>query len=173
MKHHLRVAIPFAFFFSSMSLAALGNLIASSAGAPNAQKGADSFRFADHPYHKHAPKGVLPNTLEPEQFKNTPEVYVAYSLAAKIRTLLYQEPCLCPCGKQRGHKSLLDCFTGLHGRNCDECKLQVFFCYEQNNKGWSAKKIRKAMCHFQFLGIDFHEYAQAQWRAITGAGARP
>ena len=126
-----------------------------------------SFRREDHPYHKHPAKGALPSILDAEQFRNKPQSYVAYTLAAKMPGLLYQQPCLCACGKERGHKSLLDCFTGLHGRNCDECKIEVFYCYEQNKKGWSAKKIRKAMFHYKFLEINFKEYAREQWQAMT------
>lgn len=128
-----------------------------------------SFDPKDHPYHKHPPKQELPNTLDPEPFRDAPEAYVAYALAGKIRSLLYQQPCMCACGRQRGHKSLLDCFTSIHGRNCGECKLEVFYCYEQSKKGWSARKIRKGMFAFQFLRIDFDAYAAAKWRELTGS----
>jgi Protein of unknown function with PCYCGC motif len=166
-RFQLGLAIPFLFF--ALCLTAQSTSPGSSVSTPIPQKqGAPPMRSKDHPYHKHPARHELPDTLDPEQLKDDPQAYVAYSLAAKIRALLYQQPCLCPCGKERGHKSLLDCFTGIHGRNCDECKLQVFFCYEQSKKGWSAKRIRQAMFQFKFLAIDFDEYARAQWRAMTG-----
>ncbi len=166
MKFRLPLGLAIPLLSFALCLNAQSTYPESSSSAP--KQDAPSFRREDHPYHKHPSRHALPDTLDAEQFRDEPQTYVAYNLASKIRGLLYQQPCLCACGKERGHKSLLDCFIGLHGRNCDECKVEVFFCYEQNNKGWSAKKIRQAMFEFKFLQINFTEYARAQWQAMTG-----
>jgi len=103
----------------------------------------------DAPYHKHPPKGPLPATIDPAQFKDKLkdklQAYVAYSIAARIEEVLYQEPCFCPCNKTDGHKSLLDCYTSRHGEFCEACQFQAFFCFEEHKLGKSPKQIRKAM----------------------------
>ena len=44
-------------------------------------------------YHAELPlKGALPRTLDPKQFQD-PRVQAAYAMAAKIRGVLYQQPC--------------------------------------------------------------------------------
>src|ERR1700731_1468364 len=65
----------------------------------------------DSPYHRHPPTGPLPVTIDPAKFEDNRRAYVAYSIAAQIKELLYQEPCFCHCRKFEGHKSLLDCYT--------------------------------------------------------------
>jgi hypothetical protein len=166
MKFRFPLGLTITFSCVALCVTAQSTSPETSLNAP--KQDAPSFRREDHPYHKHLPKQPLPETLDPEQFRDKPQSYAAYKLASEIPALLYQQPCLCACGKERGHKSLHDCFAGLHGRNCDECKVEVFFCYEQHKKGWSAKKIRDAMFQFKFLQINFTEYARAQWQVMTG-----
>jgi|HubBroStandDraft_6_1064221.scaffolds.fasta_scaffold412949_2 hypothetical protein len=114
----------------------------------------------DPPYHKHSPKGPVPTTLDPAQFKDNPRAYAAYSVAAKIRELLYQEPCFCGCRRLEGHESLLDCFSSAHGVVCHACQSEAIFCFEQHKHGKSAKEIRKTMFKFTWLGIDLDQYAR-------------
>jgi Protein of unknown function with PCYCGC motif len=114
----------------------------------------------DPAYHKHPPKGPLPVTLDTGQFKDNPRAYVTYSIAAKIRELLYQEPCFCGCRKLAGHESLLDCFTSAHAVECHACQTEAIFCFEQHKQGKSPKQIRKAMFKFTWLGIDLDQYAR-------------
>jgi hypothetical protein len=161
-----RLSLPLAASLVCATLS-LSRPYTSQESSPNTPKEVPVFRREDHPYHQRPAKGALPSPLDADQFRDKPQSYVAYKLAAQLSGLLYQQPCLCTCGKERGHKSLLDCFTGLHGRNCDECKVEVFFCHAQNKKGWSAKKIREAMFQFKFLDINFKEYARQQWQIMT------
>jgi hypothetical protein len=170
MKPHMPLALSISLFCTVLSLSAQST---SPEPSLNESKDLPALRREDHPYHKHPAKGALPPILDAEQFRDRPQSYVAYKLAAQIPELLYQQPCLCACGKERGHKSLLDCFTGLHGRNCDECKIEVFFCYQQTKKGWSPKKIREAMFRFKFLEINFKDYAREQWQAMNAGLAAP
>jgi hypothetical protein len=122
----------------------------------------------DSPYHKHPPKGPLPPTLDPAQFKQMPRAYVAYSLAATIKEVLYQEPCFCGCRKSAGHESLLDCYTARHAQFCGMCQYEAIFCYEQHKRGKSAKQIRKAMVKHQWGHLDLDKYARDYEIATQG-----
>jgi hypothetical protein len=73
-------------------------------------------------YHDHVPPGTLPATMNPEFFTD-PGVQNAYTIAARIKKTLYQQPCYCHCDRSQGHGSLLDCFAKpgagyLHGKDC-------------------------------------------------------
>jgi hypothetical protein len=116
-----------------------------------------------HAYHKEPPTGALPETLDPSRFKDNHPAFVAYSIAAKIRKLLYQEPCYCGCDAAQGHQSLLDCFTTRHGVLCHACQSEVLFCLERKNKGSSAAEIREAMDKREFLQVDFAKYVTTNY----------
>ncbi|MGH9413760.1 MAG: CYCXC family (seleno)protein [Terriglobales bacterium] len=95
-------------------------------------------------FHKSLPKeGVkaLPPTLNPEQFSD-PRVRAAYAMAAKVRKVLYQEPCYCHCDKEMGHTSLLSCYAGTHASICQTCLMEGVYTYEQTKKGKSPAQIR-------------------------------
>jgi hypothetical protein len=114
----------------------------------------------DHPYHIHPPLAPLPSTLDPAQFKDNRSAFVAYTLAGRIRELLYQEPCYCPCHKEMQHQSLLDCFAGNHGRSCHLCKQEVIYCYEQSKLGKNPKMIREGLMDHRWNTIDVAKYAE-------------
>src|SRR5262249_5012138 len=80
-------------------------------------------------FHAEAPTGDLPETMSPELFKE-PIVQNAYAVAAKIKKVLYQQPCYCHCDKHKGHTSLLDCFASNHGAGCGTCVYEDFYSYE-------------------------------------------
>ena len=61
-----------------------------------------------------AAAGKLPRALPASDFKAYPFVARAYRIAARIPTVLAQQPCYCHCDKF-GHGSLLDCFASDHG----------------------------------------------------------
>jgi len=77
-------------------------------------------------FHSQVPTGALPQTLDPIQFTN-PVVQNAYALAAKVKRVLYQQPCYCHCDRSIGHESLLDCFVGKHASVCDVCMKEGFY----------------------------------------------
>jgi hypothetical protein len=116
-----------------------------------------------HPYHKDPPKGSLPATLDPAQFVGNKRAFVAYSVAAKIPELLYQEPCYCPCNRIEGHESLLDCFTSDHGTTCQGCQIGVIFVYEQSKAGKKASEIREEMERGALWKIDFEQYVETHY----------
>jgi Protein of unknown function with PCYCGC motif len=121
-----------------------------------------------HAYHKEPPVGPLPETLDPKPFLAEKRAFVAYSIAAKIRELLYQEPCYCPCDKVAGHKSLLDCFTSTHGYGCRGCQSQVFFIYERSKEGKSPGEIREAMEKREMWKLDPTKYAEQHFKEYAG-----
>jgi Protein of unknown function with PCYCGC motif len=96
-------------------------------------------------YHDHLPAQELPVTLGPAEFKENRSAFAAYTLAAGIKTILYQVPCYCGCDKERGHESLLDCFTSRHGVHCPICQKEVFYCDEQATKRHTAAWIREQL----------------------------
>jgi Protein of unknown function with PCYCGC motif len=110
-------------------------------------------------YHSQPPTGELPATLPPPLFLNNKAAFVAYSIAAKIPELLYQEPCYCECDDFEGHQSLLDCYTSRHGVGCEKCQAEVFFIYEQSRVGKTAAEIREAMANGDYRKIDIAKYA--------------
>jgi len=75
------------------------------------------------------------------QFEN-PVVQNAYAKAAKVKKVLYQQPCYCHCDRSLGHGSLLDCFASKHGSMCDVCIKEAFYSYEQTLKKKTAEQIR-------------------------------
>jgi len=110
------------------------------------------------PFHDHAPTEPLPATLDPASLRDNPPAFVAYSLAARIRTVLYQVPCYCPCGRLAGHKSLLDCFTTRHGVSCKACQTEAIYCFEQHKKGKTPAQIREAMQKGEMWRLNLDKY---------------
>jgi hypothetical protein len=110
-------------------------------------------------YHAQAPKGELPETVNPERFSNL-VVENAYAVAAKIKKTLYQEPCYCHCDRSKGHTSLLDCFASEHGSGCGTCIYEDFYSYEQVGKGKTAAQIRRGIIKGEWKSVDATKYAQ-------------
>lgn len=108
-------------------------------------------------YHAAPPKGPLPDTLDPAQFQDA-QTRNIYTLAAKVKPVLYQEPCYCGCDKEVGHKSLLDCFTDLHGAHCMLCKKEAAFTYSESQQGKTAEQIRKEIIDGKWKEVDLSKY---------------
>src|SRR5215468_7558049 len=84
-------------------------------------------------YHTQLPPGELPQPMDPAEFDN-PVVKNSYAVAAKVKKVLYQQPCYCHCDRSIGHQSLLDCYVGKHASVCDVCMRENFYAYEQTMK---------------------------------------
>ena len=110
-------------------------------------------------YHAQAPKGELPETLNPENFPN-PLVKNAYAVAAKIKKTLYQQPCYCHCDRSKGHTSLLDCFASEHGSGCGTCIYEDLYTYEQVQKGKTAAQIREGIIKGEWKSVDAAKYRE-------------
>jgi Protein of unknown function with PCYCGC motif len=110
-------------------------------------------------FHAQAPNEELPATMDPELFSD-PVVQNAYTVAAKIKKVLYQEPCYCHCDRSHGHKSLLDCFASKHGSGCGTCIYEDLYSFEQSGKGKSAAQIRAGIIRGEWKSVDATKYRQ-------------
>ena len=131
-------------------------LVPQPAASPLPQEAADDSVPA---FHAQAPQGELPATMNPEAFPN-PLVQNAYGVAAKIRKVLYQQPCYCHCDRSQGHKSLLDCFASKHGSGCGTCIYEDLYAYEQTNKHKTAVQIRAGIISGEWKTVDASKYQQ-------------
>ncbi|MHB8503516.1 MAG: CYCXC family (seleno)protein, partial [Candidatus Acidiferrales bacterium] len=109
-------------------------------------------------YHTSVPEGPLPATLSPSLFTD-PIAQNAYRLAARIKKILYQQPCYCHCDRSQGHGSLLDCYTGKHAAECGICVREDLYAYEQTRKAKSAAQIREGIERGDWQKVDVTKYA--------------
>jgi Protein of unknown function with PCYCGC motif len=82
----------------------------------------------------------------------------AYELAAKIPNVIHQQPCYCYCDRM-GHNSLHSCFENTHGAKCDICLKELYYTYQQNQKGKTAKEIRAGIIAGEWRQIDLQAAA--------------
>jgi hypothetical protein len=111
-------------------------------------------------YHAYALKPPFPATLDPKQFPDALNRNV-YGLAAKIRPVLYQQPCYCYCDRHAGHKSLLDCFASTHGTECDICQKEAVLSYQLTQKGKTPEQIRTAIIRGDWRAVNLSLYLGA------------
>jgi len=108
-------------------------------------------------FHNSVPAGPLPTTLSPTLFTE-PIAQNAYSVAARIKKILYQEPCYCHCDRSQGHGSLLDCYASKHAAVCGICEREDFYAYEQSRKGKTGAQIREGIERGDWQGVDMTKY---------------
>ncbi|MGA2096447.1 MAG: CYCXC family (seleno)protein [Candidatus Acidiferrum sp.] len=108
-------------------------------------------------FHTTLPDGPLPATLSPSLFDDA-TAQNAYSLAARIKKVLYQQPCYCHCDRSQGHGSLLDCYVSKHAAVCGVCERENFYSYEQSRKGKTAAQIREGIEHGDWQQLDVTKY---------------
>ena len=82
----------------------------------------------------------------------------AYELAAKIPTVLYQQPCYCYCDRM-GHKSLRSCFENVHGAQCATCLQEAYYSYLMHKKGKTAAQIRAGIIKGEWKLVDLQTAA--------------
>jgi hypothetical protein len=82
----------------------------------------------------------------------------AYDLAAKIPVILHQQPCYCYCDRM-GHNSLHSCFESTHGAQCSTCLKEVYYSYQQHQKGKTAAQIRSGIIKGEWKQIDLQSAA--------------
>lgn len=112
------------------------------------------------PYHAEAPPAKeLPDTLDPMKFPDA-ITQNAYAMAAKIKPVLYQQPCYCHCDKELGHGSLLDCFAGMHAAVCNVCKWEGIYAYTQTKKKKTPAQIREGILKGEWKKVDLTKYAK-------------
>ena len=108
-------------------------------------------------YHASAPTATLPATLSPSLFTD-PVAQNAYSIAPRIKRVLFQQPCYCHCDRSQGHGSLYDCFTGQHAAECGVCTREAFYAYEQSRKGKTPAEIREGIERGGYRSMDITKY---------------
>jgi hypothetical protein len=108
-------------------------------------------------FHNAPPTGPLPETLGPGLFPDT-VAQNAYILAARVKKVLYQQPCYCHCDRSQGHTSLLDCFTGHHAAVCGTCEREAFYSYEQTQKKKTPAEIREGIERGDWEKVDVSKY---------------
>jgi hypothetical protein len=82
----------------------------------------------------------------------------AYAVAARVKKVLYQQPCYCHCDQSQGHGSLLDCFVSRHASGCDICVREAFYSFEQTGKGKTGAQIRAAIINGDWQSVDLAKY---------------
>ena len=82
----------------------------------------------------------------------------AYEWAAKIPTVLHQQPCYCYCDRM-GHNSLHSCFESTHGARCDVCLKELYYSYQQHKQGKTAAQIRAGIIKGEWRQIDLQAAA--------------
>ena len=109
------------------------------------------------------PKGTkLPRLLTKSDLWGADAQYAyqthAYELAAKIETVLHQQPCYCFCDRM-GHNSLHSCYENTHGAQCATCLKELYYSYQQHQKGRSASQIRAGIIRGEWKQIDLQAAA--------------
>jgi hypothetical protein len=108
-------------------------------------------------YHAAPPIGPLADTLDPKRFPDARTEKI-YALAAKVKPVLYQQPCYCRCDREVGHRSLLDCFGDMHGSVCDVCKKEAVYTYQQTKLGKTPAEIRAGIMAGKWKQVDLAKY---------------
>ncbi len=111
-------------------------------------------------FHAEPPKDPLPPTMEPSLFTSI-GVFNAYTVAGRVKKVLYQQPCYCHCDRSQGHGSLLDCFVSRHGSGCDTCMREAFYAYEQTHKGKNPAQIREGIIRGDWQNVNLAKYQTA------------
>jgi hypothetical protein len=104
----------------------------------------------------------LPPILGKDQLWGNNEQYPsqthAYELAAKIQSVIYQQPCYCYCDRM-GHKSLHSCFEGTHGAQCTTCMKELYYSYQMTKQHKTAAQIRKGIVAGEWKQVDLQSAA--------------
>jgi Protein of unknown function with PCYCGC motif len=111
-------------------------------------------------FHNAVPAGQLPATMSPALFTDA-VAQNAYSIAARIKKILYQQPCYCHCDRSQGHGSLLDCYVSKHAAVCGICEREDFYAYEQSHKGKTGAQIREGIERGDWQSVDMTKYLSA------------
>ena len=156
----LVIAVVFSLTLAGSVLASLRPALSVGASFAGSQMQMDMSGTTDQgvpSYHAYALKPPIPATLDPKQFPDALNQNV-YALAAKIKPVLYQQPCYCYCDRHAGHKSLLDCYASTHGSECDVCQKEAVLAYQLTKKGKTPGQIRAAIIRGDWKSVDMNPY---------------
>jgi Protein of unknown function with PCYCGC motif len=114
-------------------------------------------------YNAAPPKKPLPPIMSGDQltgiYFSHPYQVAVYKMAAKIPSVLHQEPCYCHCDRALAHNSLHSCFEGTHGAACSTCMREVVYAYEQTKKGQTPAQIRAGIERGEWESVDLENAA--------------
>ena len=123
-----------------------------------------SAQFLDVPaFHEAPPKKgeKLPPILSGKALQDVGLKYAfqahAYKLAAKIPSVIYQQPCYCHCDRSVGHTSLHSCFSGDHGAHCATCMQELFYAYKMTKAKKTPAQIREGIERGEWQQIDLQK----------------
>jgi Protein of unknown function with PCYCGC motif len=159
----LTIAVAFSLVLAGTGLAQFRPIAFAGADVAGSQMQMDMSGSTDQgipSYHAYVLKPPFPVTMDPKQFPDALNRNV-YALAAKIKPVLFQQPCYCYCDRSSGHKSLLDCYASKHGSECDICQKEAVFSYQQTQKGKTPEQIRAAIIHGDWKSVDMQPYLKA------------
>jgi Protein of unknown function with PCYCGC motif len=112
-------------------------------------------------YNATAPSRALPPVLSGNQltgiYFSHPYQVTAYQMAAKISSVLHQQPCYCRCDQAMKHNSLHSCFEATHGATCSTCMKEAVYAYQQTKKGQTPKEIRAGIERGDWEMIDLEK----------------
>jgi hypothetical protein len=151
-RKFLKVTMSFSLMLAGFGLARLHPVAL--AGQAGNQTGND---LGLPSYHDYALQAPYPATLDAKQLPDALSRNV-YAMAAKIKPVLFEQPCFCYCDRVAGHKSLLDCFRSTHGSQCDVCEKEGVFAYQQTRKGKTPAQIRTAIIRGDWKSVDLRPY---------------
>lgn len=135
-----------------------GLVHAQDASPPSSQSAVqEKSQVTDIPAYHARSKEALPETLYPSQFSDL-QTQNVYALAAKVKSVLYQQPCYCHCDKEMGHTSLLSCYTDRHASVCALCQKEAVLAYTETKKGKTPAQIRKEIIDGKWKDVDLSVY---------------
>jgi len=125
--------------------------------APQAPSASSADKNDVPAHHESPPAGPLPATLDPKIFPDALNQNI-YALAAKVKPVLYEQPCYCHCDREVGHTSLLDCYVDRHAAACAVCKIEAVYAYEQIKLGKTPAQIRGGIIQGKWRDVDLTKY---------------
>ncbi len=120
--------------------------------APQEDAGIPAYNAAPPPKGTKLPAILTKADLWGDDAANSYQTH-AYELAAKIPNVIHQQPCYCYCDRM-GHNSLHSCFETNHGARCSTCLKELYYSYQQHQKGKSAAEIRAGIIAGDWKQID-------------------
>ncbi|MGI4830327.1 MAG: CYCXC family (seleno)protein [Janthinobacterium lividum] len=114
---------------------------------------ADTPAYFTVPPHRNYPALMSGTQLTGPYFSHTYQV-VAYEMAAKVESVLFQQPCYCRCDLAMRHKSLHSCFEGTHGAVCATCMRQAVYAYQQTQLGKTPQEIRAGIARGEYKDVN-------------------
>lgn len=116
-------------------------------------QGVPAYNAAPPPRGKKLPPILSKESLWAENAQY-PYQTKAYELAAKIPSVIHQQPCYCYCDRGMGHNSLHSCFENTHGAQCDVCLKELYYSYAQTKKGKTPTQIRQGIIKGEWKQVD-------------------